>query len=166
MVTGRIILVCRRFFFFLPFSDRKKEFLFRLLYSEQKPYPRRSGIRNVKVYAYHANSYSRKIFEFLGVKNKEKGRSHSSQFKPQQFPGDGGWWSGWQRRRVYCSNHIVSIDSVAVVSLSLSVFIVRYRGAISTATGFSWRSLTRQCRLRRQRTCGNPCTPRYQQPCA
>lgn len=106
-----------KIFFFLPFSDRKKEFLFRLLYSEQKPYPRRSGIRNVKVYAYHANSYSRKIFEFLGVKNKEKGRSHSSQFKPQQFPGDGGWWSGWQRQRVYCSNHIVSIDSIAVVFL-------------------------------------------------
>ena len=148
---------------------KKKEFLFRLLYSEQKPYPRRSGIRNVKIYAYHANSYSRKIFEFLGIKNKEKGRSHSSQFKPQQFPGDGGWWSGWQRQRVYCSSQIVSIHSIAVVCsripsscLSLSGIVVPSRLQQSSHGG----ALTRQCRLRRQRTCGNPCTPRYQQPCA
>lgn len=63
----------------------------------------RTSVTRSEVYCHASLKISRENFEFLDVKNKEKTTIPFVTFKPQQFLGDGGWSSGWQRQPVCCT---------------------------------------------------------------
>lgn len=102
-------------------------------------------------------------FWYSDVTVEEKGNHIIPFFKPQQSHGDDGWWSGWRRRPGSC------IDSIGQPVFQRGRFhILGSAPPMTPQAGHPdlCRRLTRRCRHHRRRSCGSPCTPRYQQPCA